>query len=247
MKSAAVIIGASSGLGKSLAEELASKGNSLVLAARHERDLSVLAADLSIRYNVSVNWLVVDLGKINEEEAGFFTKKCFDFFETIDAVYITAAMIHDGDNGIESVVKLSEITAVNYRGIAYLVADFCKRLSGKKATISIMSSIAAIRPRGNNIAYSASKAALEYFIKGLQHFYSNDLLKLQIYRLGYMDTGMSHGKKLLFPKAAPKRVANYILSRKNKRLRLAYYPHFWGIIALLLKSMPWFMYKRIKF
>lgn len=57
----ALITGASSGLGKEFAEQLAGRGHDLVLVARDEDRLSSLAADLRTRYAVSVEVLRADL------------------------------------------------------------------------------------------------------------------------------------------------------------------------------------------
>lgn len=57
----AVITGASKGIGRAIAEELASRGNSLILVARSESLLLSLQADLQQRYQVEVHVFPADL------------------------------------------------------------------------------------------------------------------------------------------------------------------------------------------
>ena len=57
----AVVTGASSGIGKAIAQELASKGINLVLVARSEDPLAALASDLSANHGVKALALPTDL------------------------------------------------------------------------------------------------------------------------------------------------------------------------------------------
>ena len=50
----AIVIGASSGVGRMLAEELASNGYDLLICSRDKRDLDAIANDLTYRFNVVV-------------------------------------------------------------------------------------------------------------------------------------------------------------------------------------------------
>ena len=56
-----VVVGASSGLGRALAEELARTGHELLLVASDPRDLSAIAADLGLRHAAKVHTLALDL------------------------------------------------------------------------------------------------------------------------------------------------------------------------------------------
>lgn len=247
MREAAVIIGASSGLGRALANRLSSEGVDCILAARHERDLIAISGDLQLRYNIAARTMVLDLGTLNHESSDEWVAECFNLFKGINQVYITAAMIADEDHDTHSLEILERTTAVNYLGTALLIGGFAKRLQGTPSNITIISSIAAIRPRSNNLSYAASKIALEYFAGGLRHYYSKDLCRIQVYRIGYMDTGMSAEKKLLFRKKDPHEVADHIFRRKHKDTGLVYYPKFWGLIAVVIKLMPWYFYKRLRY
>lgn len=247
MGEAAVIVGASKGLGKAMAYRLAEKGIGCILAARDEKTLSVIAQDIIKRHNVAAIVCPVDLAELDSSAAKKFTEYCFNLLSNISQVYITAAIVSDEDYGTGGLTTLEKTNAINYRGCAMLVTAFSEKLQDRQANITVISSIAAIRPRGRNIIYAATKIALEYHVNGLQHFFADKPLRLQVYRLGYMDTEMTAGKKLLFKKENPADAAKYITDKAKTSGRLRYYPRYWSYIAFVLKLLPWFIYKKLKF
>ena len=61
----ALVTGASSGLGRYFARELAAKGRDLVLVARSEAKLDAIADDLRAKHGVAVEVIVLDLGQLS--------------------------------------------------------------------------------------------------------------------------------------------------------------------------------------
>lgn len=57
----ALITGASSGIGRDFARQLAARGVSLILVARSEPKLQALAAELAKKHGVSITIIVQDL------------------------------------------------------------------------------------------------------------------------------------------------------------------------------------------
>ena len=53
-----LIVGATSGIARAVAQRLASEGNNLILAARNESELQAVASDLAIRHEVTVNTVI---------------------------------------------------------------------------------------------------------------------------------------------------------------------------------------------
>jgi short-subunit dehydrogenase len=61
MQEYALITGASKGIGKAIASELAAKGFNVLLVARSEPLLEQTAAEITSRYKVTADWLALDL------------------------------------------------------------------------------------------------------------------------------------------------------------------------------------------
>lgn len=242
----AVIIGASSGVGRALAQALAAKGVNLVISSREFRDLEALEKDLTLRHSVKILSLPVDMtGEINYPG---YLKKCCEFLDNVDVVFIPAGLVAKHDEGLANTGEINSIAKVNYLStilfIGQFVAYFMEKGEGK---VVVFSSIAAAAPRKRNIVYASAKKALETYCTGMQHYLAKTGIDIQVYALGYVDTAMTFGEKLLFPVISPEQVANYVINNLDKNIRFRYYPRFWTAITWILKKLPWFIYKRLSF
>ena len=56
-----MITGPTAGIGKSLAYQLAERGENLLLVARRENRLKCISLDIQTKFNVQVNYIVADL------------------------------------------------------------------------------------------------------------------------------------------------------------------------------------------
>jgi decaprenylphospho-beta-D-erythro-pentofuranosid-2-ulose 2-reductase len=242
--SSAVVIGASSGLGRALARRLAEEGVDLVVVSREPRDLEPTAADIVQRYGVRCFALCADIAD-PALDADAFAERCGSLVGEIERVFIPVGAVSDEDVGANPTVVLP-LALSNYAGPARLAAAFCKRLVALgRGQIVLFSSIAAGAPRTNNVAYSAAKAALEVYARGLRHFAEPRGVTVTVYALGYVDTPMSFGRKLLLPIAAPHEAAAFMT--RAHRPGKHYYPRFWWWVLLVLKSLPWAVYRRLSF
>ncbi len=243
----AVIVGASSGVGRSIANLLAKNGYSLVLSARDKKDLTIIACDLMIRYKIDCHVVVSDLAVNNYQTDAYF-QECLGVLFSVDELYITAGMVHDSDDGFASDLIIDSIININFSNSIKTISKFALFFKEQgHGNVIAFSSIAAGVPRKRNTVYSASKIALENYCKGLQHLLVNTNVKIQFYRLGYVDSAMSYGQKLLFPIESPDIVAKTVFKNINTSFRYGYLPRFWFFIVFLLKCLPWFIYKKLKF
>lgn len=247
MKKTAIVIGASSGLGLALSEQIAQSGCDVILAARNISKLLTIRNYLQEKYNVCANVLPIDLSKIDKNTANAYLESCFKEAECITHVYITAAIMSEKDNGETSSEVLIELFQTNFFGISVFVNELAKKTKGRSVGITVISSIAAIRARGQNIAYSSSKVALEFFLLGLKHYHAESNMNIQIYRIGYMDTPLSQSKKMLILPTSSMKVAKYIFEHRDSRFGIRYFPKFWKYVSIILTFLPWIWYKKFKF
>lgn len=243
----AVVVGASAGVGRALAAELAAQGWDLVVAAREARDLAAVADDLELRWPVDVVARPFEMSG-SDQEIARFCEECATRLETIDAVFVTVGQVDAVDRGLGDLATIERLVRVNYTNVLKLIARFGTLLEAQGGgTIALFSSIAAAAPRSRNVVYASAKAGLEAYCRGLRHYFAGTGVTIQVYALGYVDTAMSFGQKLIFPVVSPRRVARFVVANAARDLGRIYYPRFWYLVTRALRCLPWFVYKRLQF
>jgi short-subunit dehydrogenase len=243
----AVVVGASSGVGRALAAELASRGYDLVVSARDADDLEAVAADLALRHDATVTPLVVDLTG-PDDELELFVKACVAALPAIDAVLVPAGAVADDDDGTADWATATSLVTTNLLGVVKVAAAFVRRLEAQDGgTLVLFSSIAAATPRGRNVVYGAAKAGVEYFGRALQHRFATGPVHVQVYALGYVDTAMTRGMRLAFPVASPESVARRVVASLGRPVRVRHVPRYWGAVVRVLRVLPWPLYRRLRF
>jgi decaprenylphospho-beta-D-erythro-pentofuranosid-2-ulose 2-reductase len=181
-------------------------------------------------------------------DARSFASDCVAILGQLSHVFIPLGAVDSRDCGLPPDSVLSTLTTVNYLRPAQVLTAFCEHFARLgEGTAMVFTSVAAHAPRGQNAAYAAAKTALEFYCRSLQHHFAESGVSIQVCALGYVDTSMSFGARLLFPAVDPIRVARFALRMSAKRRRFAYFPRFWSLIIMTLKAIPWPLYKRLRF
>jgi short-subunit dehydrogenase len=247
MSSMYVIVGASSGVGRALAEKFSAKGSDLILVSREERDTCAMASDLMLRFGVSVKSVKQDLAASQPD----FTK----ILEFVDAagedfkgILFPVGAVIDKDALAMEASAIDGLFRVNCLSICQLITEVLTR-AHKDCDLSIVGfgSIASARGRGSNMIYSAAKRALQFYFEGLRHACVGESIVIQFYVLGYMDTNLAFANNVPLFKGAPNVLAEKVYRDIHKDTGVRFFPHFWGIIALIIKLVPWRIYKHMKF
>jgi short-subunit dehydrogenase len=243
----AVIVGASAGVGRALAHALAERGYDLVIAARSARDLSAVAADVRARHGTQVVALELDIVS-SDDQIDAWLARCRAALPRIDAVLIPAGAVDDEDDGVTDWGVTERLIASNFTAVARLALRFTADFEASgHGTLVLFSSIAAAAPRRRNVAYAASKRALESYARSLQHRYAATDVRVQVCALGYVDTEMTRGRRLMLPVASASRVASAIADGLHEPRRFRYVPRFWAVVAFVLDRLPWPIYRRLDF
>lgn len=162
----ALITGASAGIGESFAQELARQQMDLVLVARSEEKLQLLAQNLRSRYKINVDIIVQDLIAPNA------AKDVFDKVNqkgiAIDLLVNNAGFGDYGDFAEREREKQLNIIQLNILALVDLTHHFLvgmrdRRLGG----IINMASSAAFQPMPYFTVYAASKAFVLSFSEAL--------------------------------------------------------------------------------
>lgn len=234
-------MGASTGLGRALAEEYAGAGFDLVLVSRDQRDIEPLAAHLRLRFGIVAIALAADLAHENE------------YFDGIDDALAQVSPLRglllpigasDPDDQIGlSAHLMAQLVNSNFLNPCRLLNALLPRLRGGE--VVGFGSVAALRGRTRNAAYAASKRALMTYFESLRHWAGAAGIAVRFYVPGYLDTNLAFGQNLPFRAADTRSLARRVRADTGLT-RTRYFPGYWRIIVLLVSLLPWNIYRRLK-
>jgi decaprenylphospho-beta-D-erythro-pentofuranosid-2-ulose 2-reductase len=242
----AIVVGASAGLGRALAGELASAGHDLVLVSSDARDLAALASDLRIRHGVRVKDVPLDLG--GEPSGVERLGEAVAALGSADALLLPVGWTAARDDATIDASVAERLARTNFLSVAAVVGRFLPALQRRpRASVVGFGSVAGIRGRGANVFYAASKRALETYFESLRHTCAGTPVRVSFYVLGYLETNMAFGRRTLLPRADPARLAERVVRDLGRREGVQYHPRAWRLVAAVLPFVPFSVYKRLKF
>ena len=154
------ITGASSGIGKALAQKFASEGWKVAVSARRKEILNEMANNENI---TSYPLDVTDQNQIND-----VFSKIINEFGSLDLCVFSSGTY---DPKLEQEINIEQnkfVMETNFFGVLYCIKSVEKYFKDKKeGHISIVSSVAAYRGLPNSSGYGPSKAALTNLTESL--------------------------------------------------------------------------------
>lgn len=152
----ALITGASSGIGATYAKQLAARGINLILVARDEARLSVLAQSLRETYGVVVNVLAADL---TDQDGLLRVGREIDENKLITMLVNNAGMTVEGEFVDGDLVQIQRMLTLNIVALTQLAHAAAQVFRARRnGTIVNIASVLALVSESANGAYNASKA-----------------------------------------------------------------------------------------
>ena len=238
MSKKAIIVGASSGIGKALAIVLAQQGYKVGITGRRGEMLE----EIKTLYPNAIIPMVADATHTEAE-------KELDSLVTalggLDLFVISAGMgvlNKSLDYTIENATNQLNVVAFT-KMVNWGVHFFENQGHGHLANIS---SVASRRGGRLTPSYNASKAYQSNYFEGVrQRFYK---LKLPIHttdiRPGFVDTAMAQGSGIFW--MAPKeKAAKQIYTAIKRKKPVVYVTKRWALIAFIFSNIPKWMHKRM--
>ena len=238
MSKKAIIIGASSGIGKALAIVLAQQGYKVGITGRRGEMLE----DIKDLYPNAIIPMVADATHAEAEKE---LDKLVTALGGLDLFVISAGMgvlNKTLDYTIENETNQLNVVAFT-KMVNWGVHFFETQGHGHLANIS---SVASRRGGRLTPSYNASKAYQSNYFEGVrQRFYK---LKLPIHttdiRPGFVDTAMAQGSGIFW--MAPKeKAAKQIYTALKRKKPVVYVTKRWALIAFIFSNIPKWMHKRM--
>jgi short-subunit dehydrogenase len=237
-----LVIGASAGLGRALAAHLARAGHDLFLVSSDERDLVAIAADLHLRFNVRVFTTAIDL--LDPDPPALRARVTSSLKGLDNFFYIAGQSVMD--RGPREDAEVERLITVNFTSGVRLVNAFLGDLAqAEHGNLVGAGSCASARGRRLNSIYGAAKSGLDSYFSAMRHYLVGTPCKVQFYRLGYLATHMTFGQKLMLPASDPDAAASAMVANLGRDLGAVYLPKWWWPVMMIIRMMPWPIFKRL--
>jgi short-subunit dehydrogenase len=164
--SAALITGASAGIGGAIANELGARGHTLILVARRKKRLEEIAQELGQRHGVRTETIACDVGKPASRARlqGRVTELGLDVDVLINnAGFATNGPFHESDSARE----LEQVRVLVEAVVALTSAFLPGMVKRRRGAILNVASTAGMQPLPYSAGYSAAKAYVLTFSEAL--------------------------------------------------------------------------------
>ena len=234
-----VITGASDGIGRALAFEMAKRGYTLGLCARRLDKLKSLKKEILKTYpGCAVD--VAQLDVTDYDKIGPVLNKFKADLGTLDIVLANAGIARAGKVGKAPWQNMIEVVETNVNGAMVTLSEALKifREQGHGQLVGT-SSVAAYRGLPNNAAYSASKAALATFMEAIRAETVNENIDVTVLYPGFIDTAINRDMKsrpFVIPVEEGARLFADLIEEKVASATVPKWP--WSLLGSFMKVLP---------
>ncbi|HEX3661829.1 MAG TPA: SDR family oxidoreductase [Acidobacteriaceae bacterium] len=237
-------LGATSAIAEATLRLMAEQGASFFLVARNAAKLAAVSADLQTRGADGVAGQVADL----DETAGHpaLLTAAVAVLGGIDVALIAQGVLGDQAQAERDYGAAEAVLRTNFLSAVSLVTWLANYFEAeRRGTIAVISSVAGDRGRKSNYVYGASKGGLNVFLDGVRNRIDRAGVQVLTIKPGFVATPMTAHLRQNALFAQPSEVARYVLSAIDRGKDVAYAPPFWGLIMLVVRSVPGRIFKRL--
>jgi NAD(P)-dependent dehydrogenase (short-subunit alcohol dehydrogenase family) len=233
------ITGASSGIGRALAIELAARGAKLALAARRAEMLKDLEEHIGQRAKV----LSIPCDVTRQEDVRRAIGSTVEHFGGIDLALLSAGVSGRTKPSMFSAASLEKIVLTNLFGVAYCLEELIPLMTRKgHGTIAVLSSLAADRSMTDSASYAASKASVSSLFDGMRATLASQGVRLVTIEPGFIRTDMTAGfERMPFVMEADE-AARLILKRIDRGDKVIRFPLVPSLFMKVVKLTPNFIF-----
>lgn len=246
----AVVFGATRGIGRALARELAARRDRLFLLGRDVDDLERSARDLEARSGAAAG--AVGVARADLLDPATFVPAldaAWAALGRVDAVVLTAGLFAPQD-ALEADRDLARrLLEADFSGSVLFCEEARVRLVGQGGggTLCALSSVAGERGRKPVVLYGAAKAGLTRYLEGLDHRFHARGLRVVTVKPGFVRTSMTEGLPEPPFAADAEPVARRIVRAIDRGEPVVYVTPVWRLVMMVIRRLPRAVMRRVGF
>lgn len=240
-----LIVGATSAIAESCARLWAQRGDQIFLAARQEGPLKSLESDLRTRGAQKVASTVFDANDFDRHDA--LIAAAMQHMGGLDTVLIAHGTLSDQTKAQLDWTYAAKEVQTNGLSVIALLTKLAQPFEAQgHGCLAVISSVAGDRGRQSNYVYGSAKALVSAFMSGLRQRLLPKGVNVMTIKPGFVDTPMT-AHLLKGPLwAQPDQVARAIVKGVDKGAHVLYVPSFWFVIMTIIKTIPEFVFVKLK-
>ncbi|XP_012717960.2 very-long-chain 3-oxoacyl-CoA reductase-A [Fundulus heteroclitus] len=246
----AVVTGATDGIGKSYAEELARRGFSMMLISRSQEKLDDVARSLEDQFKVETRTIAVDFGRLDiysKIEEGLANLEIGVLVNNVGVSYRYPEYYLQIPDLNDFITNMINVNMTSVCQMTRLVLP--KMVERSKGVILNISSASGMYPVPLLTVYSATKAFVDFFSRGLHEEYRRQGILVQSVLPFFVATKMTRIRKPTLDKPTPERYVAAELNTVGLQSQTnGYFPHAvmgWVTTRLVPSSIVIFLGARM--
>ena len=234
-----IVVGASSGIGAALVRALTAQGCHVAALARRGPELENLcaASENSQAY-------VHDVRDFANIPALFQT--IIHDLDGLDMIFYVAGVqppVASDEYDFEKDRMMIEVNLLGAMAWLNLAALRFER-QGRGHIVGI-SSVAGDRGRAAFPGYHTSKGALSIYLESLRNRIAKKGVTVTTIKPGFVQTRLLENAEKTFWVLSPDQAAAQILAAVKQKKQVAYTPARWGLVMLIIRHIPSFIFRRL--
>jgi 3-oxoacyl-[acyl-carrier protein] reductase len=202
--SVALVTGASRGIGRAIAIELARRGPIVAVNSRSDEGAAAETVGAILAGGGTARALRADVSDVAAVAALFAE---VDALGPLGVLVANAGITRDTLLGASSQADFTDVMATNLGGVVACCREAVRRMIRQRAgAIVTLSSVAAQRPGRGQSNYAASKGAIEAFTRSLAVELAPRQIRVNAVAPGIIDTAMTAELQAIAPDELAKRI-----------------------------------------
>jgi short-subunit dehydrogenase len=229
------ILGATSIIGRDIADVLARNGTDLLLFARDQKQAGTIALELESRHRIRTRAYSLDVLDFDD---AVFRAELESASQSLTGVILCVGHLGDNARAFTDPDESSLITDTNFTGAARaldVAADVLARR--QHGYIAALSSVAGDYPRRKVFTYGTAKAKLNAYLESLRTRLRPEGIRVITIKLGSVNTRMASARRNHPLVISSREAAERIVGVLGDADGVVYMPRKWKLIIRVMKLL----------